>query len=247
MANKSTKRLAVITGSARGIGQAAAVALAKRGENIALLDLDEATETAELVREAGGEAAIVKADVTSEQAWNRAREGVREQFGRADTLINGAGIYPFVPFDALDYATWSVVHRVNLDGVFLGCRTFAPLMAENGWGRILNFATASMLSEVPGFSHYVSSKMAVIGLSRTMANELGGRGINVNVLAPSVTETPGTAMAPDELKRATWSRQPIARMLTTADTVGPILFFTGDDCAMVTGQTLLVDGGGAKL
>ena len=239
-------RVAVVTGSARGIGQAIAIALAENGASLALLDVDAATETAELVRKAGAEVIEVKTDVTSQQAWEAAAAAVKSRFGRADILVNNAGIYPFVALEELSYEVWSRVMKINLDGPFLGTKAFLPLMKAQNWGRIVNLSSASVWTETPGFVHYIASKMGVIGLTRALSNELGRYNIAVNAVAPSVTNTPGTSMAPDEMKRAVWSRQPIARFGQPADLVGPILFLTSEASGFVTGQTLVVDGGLVK-
>ncbi len=179
-----TGRVAIVTGAGKGIGQETAVQLARRGAQVALLDLGDVAETAALIAQAGGEALPIQADVGNPDDWARAARAVEARFGRADILVNNAGIYPFQTFDGLDYALWSKVLRINLDSQFLGARAFVPLMKWNGWGRIVNIASNSIASNVPGLSHYMASKMGAIGFTRGLANDLGDTGITVNAVAP---------------------------------------------------------------
>lgn len=241
------ERVAVVSGAASGIGQELAVKLAERGASLVLLDLVGSKETAERISAVGGEVLDLHVDVASAEDWERAATEARRRFGRTDILVNNAGIYPFAEFDDLDYSMWSKVHRVNLDGPFLGAKTFAPLMAENGWGRIVNLSSDSIGTNLVGLSHYMAAKMGVIGLTRGFANELADRGITVNAVAPAITKTAGTSVMPQELIDSVWSAQAIKRFADPSDIVGPILFLTSDDAGFVTGQTIVVDGGMLKL
>lgn len=242
-----TGRVAIVTGAGRGIGQEVAVQLAERGAKLALLDLGDVAETAVRIVEVGGEALALKADVGNPDDWARAAAAVEAEFGRADILVNNAGIYPFVPFDDLDYALWSKVLRINLDSQFLGAKAFVPLMKRNGWGRIVNIASNSIMTNLPGLTHYMASKMGVIGLTRGLANDLGDAGITVNAVAPALTRTPGTGDRNPEEFRAAVAMQSIRRVAEAADIVGPILFLTSEDAQFVTGQLIPVDGGMFKV
>jgi 3-oxoacyl-[acyl-carrier protein] reductase len=212
-----------------------------------LLDVEGCAETVEQVEAAGSRAFYVSCDVTSEQDWQNASAYVEEKFGRADILINNAGIYPYAEFDDLTPALYRKVMAVNLEGPFLGAKAFVPLMKKNKWGRIVNISSNSIGTSLPGFSHYMASKMGVIGFTRGLANDLGEHGITVNAVAPAITRTPGASAHPEEMTTAVWMQQAIRRYAGPQDIVGPIVFLTTDDAEFITGQTIVVDGGMLKI
>jgi 3-oxoacyl-[acyl-carrier protein] reductase len=203
----------------------------------------EADETIDLIRKAGGEAIAIKGDVSSADDWAAAKDAVLKRFGRADILINNAGIYPFTTFDELDYEVWSKVLRVNLDSQFLGAKAFVPVMQQNSWGRIVNLASNAIGTNMAGFSHYMASKMGVIGSTRGLANDLGPSNITVNAVAPTLTKTPGTSLMSDELVKEITGSQSMKRFAEPKDIAGPIVFLTSDDAEFITGQLIVVDGG----
>lgn len=240
-------KVAVVTGAATGIGRELAVGLARRGADLVLVDISGSQETAELISAEGREVLDLRGDVGSEADWQQVASSVNARFGRLDILVNNAGIYPFATFDDLDHDLWTTVQRVNLDGPFLGAKACVPLMAKSRSGRIVNLSSNSVGTNLAGLSHYMASKMGVIGLTRGLANDLAEKGITVNAVAPAITETTGTSVMPQSLIDSVWSLQAIQRFATPADIIGPILFLTSDDASFVTGQTVVVDGGMLKI
>jgi NAD(P)-dependent dehydrogenase (short-subunit alcohol dehydrogenase family) len=244
-------KVAVISGAASGIGQAFAQRLAQDGCHIVVADITTGAETVKLVEQAGREALACKCDVSSEDSVKALAGEVSKRFGRADILINCAGIYPNQAFDTMTFADWRRVQSINIDSVFLMCAALVPGMQQRQWGRIVNMASSTLGSVVSGFVHYMASKAACVGITRALASELGPYGITVNAISPGLTRSPGTlarsprpgmASMEDEFALAA-TMQAIKRPEVPADLVGTVSFLTGDDAAFITGQTINVDGG----
>lgn len=179
-------RVAVVTGAASGLGRTYAERLARDGAQVVVADVSSGAETVEAIRSAGGMAVATQCDVASPDAVSALREVAYEHFDRCDILVNNAGIFPSVPWDELDFATWRSVLSVNLDSMFLTCKAFSPGMREHGFGRIVNISSSTFDVPVAGFVHYVTSKAGVIGLTRALATDLGVQGITVNcVIMPA--------------------------------------------------------------
>lgn len=240
-------RVAVVSGAAKGIGQELAIQLAQRGAALALLDIADLSQTCELVEKAGGKAIAIHCDVSREEDWDTAGERVKEVYGRCDILVNNAGIYPNVHIDDMDFKTWRRTFEINLDSLFLSSKVFVPMMRENKWGRIVNISSTSIVTNAVGVSHYMATKMGIIGFTRGLANDLGKDFITVNAIAPALTATPGTSDLPDAVRDGIVNRQAFKRMAVPHDIVGPILFLTSDDAQFMTGQLLAVDGGMMKV
>jgi 3-oxoacyl-[acyl-carrier protein] reductase len=240
-------RVAVVSGAAKGIGQELAIQLAQRGAALALLDIVDLSQTLQLVENAGGTAIKVECDVSAQEGWIAAAEAVRTAFGRCDILVNNAGIYPNIHIDDLDFKTWRRTFEINLDSMFLSAKVFVPMMRENKWGRIVNVSSTSIVTNTSGVSHYMATKMGVIGFTRGLANDLGKDFITVNAVAPALTATPGTSHLPDVVRDGVVNLQAFKRMAVPHDIVGPILFLTSDDAQFMTGQLLAVDGGMMKV
>ena len=237
-------RVALVTGSARGIGRAIAIELSARGAQLVLVDLDEPTGTA---AEIGGSALAIAADISDAAAWVRIGEAVDRRFGRADIVVNNAGIGSPAPIDDLEFDVWRRTMAVNLDAHFHGAKQFVPRMRKNGWGRIVSVSSNSIGVVVPGLSHYMASKMGVIGFVRGLANDVAADGITVNAILPALTNTLLVRDMPEEMKRQTWQQQAIKRFAEPEDIAGPVCFLTSDDAAFVTGQSIVVDGGQYKI
>jgi NAD(P)-dependent dehydrogenase (short-subunit alcohol dehydrogenase family) len=251
MARRLDGKVAVISGAAAGIGQASAVRLAEEGARIVIADREDAAETVQRVRNAGGQAEAIRCDVSDPESVAGLQRQVEQSAGRCDILVNNAGIYPMQSFDEITFEDWRRVLSVNLDSMFLMTKAFVGSMRERRWGRIVNIASDTVSLVVPGFTHYIASKAGVIGLTRALATEFGQDGITANAIAPGQTRTPGTEgrkTIPGGMPQETFfeliaNMQAIKRVETVADLVGVVAFLASDDAGFVTGQTLFVNGG----
>ncbi|WP_033283560.1 SDR family NAD(P)-dependent oxidoreductase [Streptomyces sp. NRRL F-525] len=236
-------RTAVITGAAAGIGRAYALRLAAEGAAVAVLDRADGTAVVKEIADAGGRAIAVQADLTDPASVVAAQGEIAEQFGPVDVLVNNAGIYPNQPFDTMTFEDWRAVFTLNVDALFHTAKAFTPGMRERGWGRIVNMTSNSIGLVIPGFAHYVASKMGVIGFTRGLATDLADAGITVNAIAPSLVRTATAEAGPAEFFDAVPQLQAIHRVQVPEDLTGMLSFLVSDDAAFVTGQTLYVDGG----
>lgn len=243
VSNRLTGHVALVTGAAGGIGAAFARRLADEGAAVVVVDLQPADETVEAITTAGGRSMAFQVDITDQDQIEALREPIIAELGAVDILVNNAGIYPSVEFDQLTAKDWRTIFSVNVDAVFYTAHTFLPAMKEKGWGRVINMASNSIALQVPGHAHYIASKMALIGLTRGIATEFGVYGITANAIAPSVVRTPGTSMFPEEGFQALSGMQSIKRASLPEDLTGTLAFLASDDSAMITGQTIYVDGG----
>lgn len=237
-------RVAVVTGSAGGLGRAICRGLAQAGATVVGVDLNEADTAAE-TRAAGGEWLGISADVTSPDETRDVAAHVVATYGRCDILVNNAGIADICRWDDLSFELWQRVLRVNLDGQFLMAKALVPAMREHGYGRIVNISSTSVAMPVDNFIAYRVSKMGVIGLTRALAS-LGSDGITANAVSPSLTPTGMTdGRVPAEIFEVIRQGQNIKRIARPDDLVPTILFLTGESSYWVTGQAFAADGGGS--
>ncbi|CAN5416851.1 SDR family NAD(P)-dependent oxidoreductase [soil metagenome] len=232
-------RVAVVTGAGRGIGASIATELAHRGAHVVVADLDFPFDT---VAEISDHALGVAADVSDPSGWADIARAA-EDFGEVDIVINNAAYYTHHHIDDLDLQTWRRTMAVNVDAHYLSAKQFLPAMRRKKWGRFVGISSNSVGLAVPGISHYIASKMAVIGFMRGLANDVANDGITCNVVLPGLTHTPATDTQSDEERRTVWQSQAIKRLAEPEDILGPIMFLTSEDAAFITAQAIVADGG----
>jgi NAD(P)-dependent dehydrogenase (short-subunit alcohol dehydrogenase family) len=244
-----TGRTVIITGAGGGLGRAFALGFARAGAHVVAADLDEeaARATCAAVAEAvpQAEAMPVVADVSDAASTAAMAHAAVDAFGTIDALINNAAVYAGLerrPFDEIEVADWDRVMAVNLRGPWLCARACATALRDGG-GAIVNVASATVMSGSPLWAHYVASKSALIGLTRVMARELGDDGVRVNALAPGFTLTEASRELIEDAETYGVARAAIKRSLQPDDIVGTAVFLASEASAMITGQTLVVDGG----
>jgi NAD(P)-dependent dehydrogenase (short-subunit alcohol dehydrogenase family) len=232
-------RVALVTGAAQGLGQAIATALASQGARVIATDLAPPEETAAKI---GPAALALRLDVTSEGDWAAVAEASKG-FGGVDIVVNNAGYFPNRPIDDLDFTTWRKTIATNLDSHFLSVKHFLPGMRAKQWGRFVGISSNMIGLPITGMSHYITSKMGIIGFMRGLANDVAADGITANAVLPGLTNTPATAGFTEEQKRGTWEGQAIKRLGEPGDVTGAVLFLTSEGASFITGQSLVVDGG----
>lgn len=238
-------RVAVVTGTATGLGQAYALRMASEGAFVFAADRDDPADTVEQIRAIGGEGQAIQCDVSSEGDVAALAAAVRDAGRTCDILINNAGVSPTVPWDELDFAEWRRALSINLDSMFLTSKAFSLEMRSTGFGRIVNISSNQFGLVIPNFVHYGASKGGVIGFTRALATDLGGHGITVNAVLPGLTKTDNTAAMWDgtTLFADMAAQQAIHRIGQPEDLAGVVSFLASTDAGWITGQSIVADGG----
>jgi NAD(P)-dependent dehydrogenase (short-subunit alcohol dehydrogenase family) len=246
-------KVALVTGGAQGIGKAIATRLAQDGASVVIADLQKFDQAAaEIAKSSGSRTLGLQIDVSSEKDTKRMADETMRTFGRIDILVNNAAVFSSIelrPFENIPIDEFRKVMEVNILGVWLCCRACVPHMRKGGYGRIVNLASGAPLKGVPLFLHYISSKGAVIAMTRGLAREVGKDGITVNSLAPGFTLSENVAKHEMHVKLGEITRmtRAIARDEKPEDLVGTVSFLASEDASFITGQTLVVDGGSAMI
>ncbi len=240
-----TGKVAIVTGGAQGIGRAIADGLAASGARIVIADIANAEMAAERYPDGIG----VTVDVSVPEQVDTMAGTVKERCGTIDILINNAGIYAALemrPFEQIPVDEWRKVMDVNVLSMFLTCRAVAPIMKQQGGGKIVNISSGTPFRGVPFLLHYVTSKGAIVALTRSLAKELGPSDIYVNCVAPGFTISDGVKQHPeilDALAEVSVSARTLKRDQVPKDVAGAVVFLCGSGADFITGQTMVIDGG----
>ncbi len=243
------KRVAIVTGAAQGIGAVYAKGMAAEGAHIVVADVLDTAKTVAAIEQAGGRALGVRADVTDEAAVGAMVAAAVETFGKLDILVANAGLFADLThrsFVDIPEAEWDRVMAINVKGIWLCCRAAVPEMRKQGYGKIVNISSGTVMMGTTHLLHYVTSKGAVIALTRALAREVGDDNICVNAIAPGLTMSEkllarGERMVPGNQRNI--AMRSIKRSQTPEDLLGAVVFLSSSASDFMTGQTMVVDGG----
>jgi NAD(P)-dependent dehydrogenase (short-subunit alcohol dehydrogenase family) len=242
-------KVVIVTGGAKGIGRAYCLGMAAEGARVVVADVADSKSTVQEVESRGAQALGVACDVSREDDTLRLATETLARFGRVDILVNNAALYGPLkrrPFMEIPVEEWDRVMAINLRGLFLCSRAVFPAMKAQGAGAIINIASGTFFKGVPHYIHYTTSKGGVVGFTRSLARELGEFGIRVNALAPGFTLSgENEKNMPDAGKAANVGMRMLKRAELPEDLVGTAIFLASDDSRFITGQTIVVDGGGS--
>ncbi|TES88419.1 MAG: 3-oxoacyl-[acyl-carrier-protein] reductase [Dehalococcoidia bacterium] len=236
-------KVAIVTGSARGIGREIALRLAEAGANIVISDIADAEPVAEEIKKMGGQSLAVMTDVTSASDVAGLVGKAIEKFGRIDILVNNAGIARDQLLMRMSDEDWEAVLNVNLKSVFLCTRAVLRHMVKQRWGRIISISSIVGIVGNPGQANYASAKAGIIGFTKTIAREVGSRGITANAIAPGFIVSRMTEQLSEEQKGEMLKRIPLGSLGTPRDVAEAVAFLASEEARYITGQVLGVDGG----
>jgi NAD(P)-dependent dehydrogenase (short-subunit alcohol dehydrogenase family) len=242
-------RVAIVTGAAQGIGAQYAVALASEGAAVVLADVLDARPVVAAIEAKGGSAFFIETDVTHSESVSRMVSVAVDRFGAVDVLVNNAALFgklSLKPFEEITSEEWDRMMAVNVRGSFECVKAVVPVMRKKRYGKIINIASGTVFKGAPMMLHYVTSKGAIIAMTRSLARELGDDGIRVNTLAP------GLVMSANVLNNPAWkgaalhnnvASRALKREATPEDMCGTLIYLCSRDSDFVTGQVIVVDGG----
>jgi 3-oxoacyl-[acyl-carrier protein] reductase len=240
-----TNRTALITGASRGIGRACAISLSSAGYRVVLAarSLSNLEEAARSIRDNGSEAFVVEMDLVSRESIANGISKAAKEFGRIDILVNNAGITKDGLAVRMKQTDWEIVLQTNLSGAFYAIQQVVPGMMRERWGRIVNISSVVGEMGNPGQANYVASKAGLIGLTKSLAQEIGSRNITVNAVAPGFVETDMTHSLGPEQKEKMIGQTPLGRMGAPEDVAAAVKFLVSDEASFITGHVLDVNGG----
>jgi NAD(P)-dependent dehydrogenase (short-subunit alcohol dehydrogenase family) len=243
-------RVALVTGAGSGMGEATSHRLAREGMAVGVLDIDgaAASRVAEAIRGAGGRATAVTADISSRLQVKAAAEEVRRAFGPITVLINNAAVESFMAFDEIDEDSWDRLMSVNLKGAYIVTQVVLPDMIGAGWGRVVNVSAIGAQSGATHMAHYTASKGGLIAMTKSLAVELGAKGVTVNSVSPGFILTPMSQRAIDDNlfpvpAEQIYGAYPIPRLGQPDEIAAACAYLVSQDAGYVTGQVLAVNGG----
>jgi 3-oxoacyl-[acyl-carrier protein] reductase len=238
-------KTALVTGASRGIGKACALALAKAGARVALAarQADKLEEVAAEIRAAGGEAFVAELDMREAESIRKAIARTAKEFGRIDILVNNAGVTKDGLAVRMKAEDWELVLATNLTGAFIASQQVLMGMMRERWGRIINITSVVGQAGNAGQANYVASKAGLIGLTKSLAQEVASRNITVNAVAPGFIDTDMTQALAAELKERITAVIPLGRLGTAEEVAGAVRFLASDEAAYITGHVLSVNGG----
>ena len=242
-------KVAIVTGAAQGIGASYAIAMAAEGAKVVVSDLLDSTDTIAAIKKAGGDAIDCPADVSSPESVAGLVAKTIDAYGGVDILVNNAAIFGKLvdkSFADIDSTEWDAVMAVNVRGVFECVKAVFPFMKQNNYGKIINIASGTVFKGSPNLAHYVTSKGAVIGMTRALSRELGEFNICINAIAPGLTMSENVAAGSNynaDKLNANRATRALKRLQEPDDLIGAVLFLASNDSDFMTGQTMVVDGG----
>ncbi len=249
MGEGESKRIAVVTGASRGIGRAIALRLGARapgpGRHVVLISRTEGplNDVKFAIEQAGGTASVIACDVSDAKALAGAMDKAASDHGRLDILVNNAGITKDGLALRMSDEDWDLVIRTNLTSAFVAIRSAARHMMRGKFGRIVNIGSTSGVVGNAGQANYAAAKSGLMGLTKSIARELGGKGITCNTLAPGFIETDMTSGLPDQVREHVLGLMAVKRLGTGDDIAACVAYLTSDEAGFITGQTICVDGG----
>jgi 3-oxoacyl-[acyl-carrier protein] reductase len=239
-------KIAVVTGGSRGLGRGIAIELGKRGAKVVVnyhANADAAREVVQLIKDAGGEALAVQADVSRYDAAQSLIKAAADFGGRLDILVNNAGTTRDMLLAMMPEADWDLVIATNLKSAYNCSKAALRPMMRQKYGRIVNITSVAGLAGNPGQTNYSASKAGLIGFTKSLAKEIGGRNITVNAVAPGFVPTDLISSVPQNLLDEAVKMTPLGRLGTIEDVAYAVAFLASDEAAYITGQVLSVDGG----